>query len=655
MVTDFMSSAPLENDHGVPVMTEESLTESQSHPPRSRLAFRVGTVGHRPNRLKQADLAKLAQVLHDVLDFVRKTVLEFPTQNGNAGLYTEEAPLMRAVSPLAEGSDRLFAEQALSLGYTLSCPLPFFRESYEEDFGPGAALEKDSVERFRTLFDQVTQKLELDGDRSNSGKAYGDNGRLVLNQSDLLVVVWDGDEPAGEGGTVQTLREAFQHRVPVLCIKALAPHPWALANSEDDLKERLFDTTHDALESDVPPPWYDLHETVLSALELPAAEQTRQFGPSLRETYFEERKPILNLRFWWKIFRDGVGSGMWRFPSIRVPDFEATASKDWPAGDNDPPVTRWINGKLRVHYAWCDQLADIYADRYRSTYVMSYLLVALAVFLALLPSLFGWMRHADGLKTFCIIGELACLGVVLVSVWWSRHRRWHDRWMQYRVLTELIRQLKLLIPLGGVVPLPQLPAHLGTYGDPSASWMYWHMRAIARVTGLPTARVDESYVRECLENLRSVLSEQIKFHEINCIRSENIKDRLHSATWFLLVVTVGSIAIHLAVDLSGGHLAATWEALVTLVCAAFPALGAAVAGINNQGEFARISKRSEAMAKRLDQLSDEIERLLVISAEAPSRAKLQDVMPLAARTARLMVDELLDWNVIFVDRPSEVP
>ncbi len=46
-------------------MAEESWTAPQlESPPRARPAFRVGTVGHRPNRLEQADLAVLANVLH---------------------------------------------------------------------------------------------------------------------------------------------------------------------------------------------------------------------------------------------------------------------------------------------------------------------------------------------------------------------------------------------------------------------------------------------------------------------------------------------------------------------------------------------------------------------------------------------------------------
>jgi hypothetical protein len=54
--------------------------------------------------------------------------------------------------------------------------------------------------------------------------AYSVAGRIVLNQSDLLIAVWDGGKPAGGGGTVETLREAVHYHVPALWIDAQARH-----------------------------------------------------------------------------------------------------------------------------------------------------------------------------------------------------------------------------------------------------------------------------------------------------------------------------------------------------------------------------------------------------------------------------------------------
>ena len=72
--------------------------------------------------------------------------------------------------------------------------------------------------------------------------------------------------------------------------------------------------------------------------------------------------------------------------------------------------------------------------------------------------------------------------------WDGAHaNHWHERWTEYRLLAELIRELRFLVPLGGGKPLPRIPAHLAVYGDPARTWMYWYVRAIAREIGIPAA------------------------------------------------------------------------------------------------------------------------------------------------------------------------
>jgi hypothetical protein len=69
-----------------------------------------------------------------------------------------EAPQMalrRAFSPLADGEDRLFAGEALALGFELNCPLPFSQSEYEKDFPT-----RERVDEFRALLS-----------RANAGRA----------------------------------------------------------------------------------------------------------------------------------------------------------------------------------------------------------------------------------------------------------------------------------------------------------------------------------------------------------------------------------------------------------------------------------------------------------------------------------------------------
>ena len=167
----------------------------------------VGVTGHRPNRLKDADQNALRASARSVL-----TAL------------AEAAPgeAHRVVSPLAEGSDRILAEEAAALGWELYSPLPFPRADYEKDFKTAA-----SKREFDELLSQAARVHELDGKRdTRSGRdsAYTAVGRVVLDVSEILVAIWDGQEEHGEGGTAQVVREARERGMPAIWIPSKPPH-----------------------------------------------------------------------------------------------------------------------------------------------------------------------------------------------------------------------------------------------------------------------------------------------------------------------------------------------------------------------------------------------------------------------------------------------
>src|SRR5205814_763061 len=97
---------------------------------------------------------------------------------------------------------------ALDLGYTLHCPLPFERTSYEQDFSTD-----DSVSDFRRLLGHAGSILELDGSRETEQRqnlSYEAAGRIVLNHCEVLLAVWDGQEAHGVGGTAGIVALALE-------------------------------------------------------------------------------------------------------------------------------------------------------------------------------------------------------------------------------------------------------------------------------------------------------------------------------------------------------------------------------------------------------------------------------------------------------------
>ena len=665
-------------------------TAGSERPPRAPIAFRVGIVGHRPNRLptEQHSLDALRSTLRHVLDQVRAEVLDFASTDDANTLYSGDQPILRAVSSLAEGSDRIFAEEALDLGYRLLCPMPFHQKEFEADFAPKNALEPRSLERFREILERARARgpdglavFELDGDRRAEGAAYAAAGRVVLNQSDLLIAVWDGGEAAGGGGTAQTLREALQYHVPVLWVHSNAPHAWRILNSIQDLQSAEIDRVEPpssaqpldpaATRTDMP---RAIRTIVLEELVLPAPAFSPNWASMVRAhavQYFRERKPAFNIAFIWKTFRSLLVDGRLRVPAIIVRDFEEQIDSGWPihpapeaissvdassSRRRPTPVEDWVNRQLRTHYAWADKRGDLYADAYRSSYILIYLLSAAAVFVALLPM----AAHFEGTaKTISVAVELVILLLIVLLLWLESTRHWHERWMEYRLLAELIRQVRILIPFGGGRPFPRVPAHLGIYGSLDQTWMYWHMRAISRATGIPNQKITPRYVHDCLDYVGKIVgvgaAGQLQFHHQAERTSHRTRHRLHVASTVLFFLTIISIATHFALGLPWLHSIELQyppiDRWLVLLAATLPAFGAALAGIANQGEFARLAKRSAAMAGAFEEFAVRI-RMLEAEAERDEKSlSLVRVAQLAAKISEVMVDEVSDWRVIVVEPP----
>jgi hypothetical protein len=650
---------------GQTIVVAGDASVDRSAPPQAPLAFRVGVVGHRPNRLQKADLAALTGVLREILLTVRQDVADF--HEHHRSLFADVPPVFRAVSPLAEGSDRLFAEQAINIGYELCCPMPFARSEFEKDFAPAHAFEADSLARFRSLLERAEKEtaltvFELDGERANEGAAYGAAGRVVLNQSDLLVVVWDGERQEKPGGTEETFAEAGRKGVPVVWIDAVAPHPWQLLKASAAMptaKSGARVTPASSSTADT------LRQIVQDALDLPnppknatesaaAYEERLADGRVKLEQFYSERKPRFNPAILWKWFRDIAGESRWSFSGFGVPLFEKAVEKEWPR-DGSTATARVVN-RLRPFYAWPDRLAVAYSDAYRSAFVLAYLLAAGAVCLALLPVAVGWFGSQNHRgETACFLAELFLILTILATVLWGRHRRWHERWIDYRLTAELVRHLSLMAPLGGSRPYPQFSAHLVNYGHPGATWVAWYVRAVERDLGLPSANMSTAHQTEYLAHLAKLFDGQLDYHRTNTVRYQNLERRLHWMGMGLLSVTLLACILHFLPGLfSFARLPQRLPPILTFLCGFLPATGAALAGISNQGEFRRLAKRSGAMAEQFEQLREQVKELQSqpnTAGSADGKRTSSQITDVATQAAQLMVNEVLDWRVVSLDQP----
>lgn len=165
--------------------------------------MRIGFTGHRPNRL-HIGADRVSARLSEVLVRIRSDV-----ERDRPGVS------LVANSPLAEGSDRLFAEAALALGFTLHALLPMPVIDYEQTFDDAA-----TTSAFRALLARAEKVTVLPGALVDSNAAYDALGRAMVADSDVLVTVWDGKPAAGRGGTPEVIQHALAAGLPVIWIDA---------------------------------------------------------------------------------------------------------------------------------------------------------------------------------------------------------------------------------------------------------------------------------------------------------------------------------------------------------------------------------------------------------------------------------------------------
>ena len=131
--------------------------------------------------------------------------------------YEYPSRIIVVLSSLADGADRIVAEEAVKLGMPLSVVLPMPREMYEEDF------TAESREQFAKLCDVASEIFELPllpGATPRSivepgtarTRQYAQVGVFLSAHCHVMLAIWDGKESDRLGGTASTVR-FHQHDV----------------------------------------------------------------------------------------------------------------------------------------------------------------------------------------------------------------------------------------------------------------------------------------------------------------------------------------------------------------------------------------------------------------------------------------------------------
>lgn len=118
------------------------------------------------------------------------------------------------ISSLAEGADRLVVKQIFEVqpSAQLFVPLPLSVSDYLEDFH--AIVSK---QEFLTIMQHAHQVI-VPPPGITRPAGYDWAGRYVIENSQVLIALWDGKKARGQGGTAKIVSRARQRKIPLAWI-----------------------------------------------------------------------------------------------------------------------------------------------------------------------------------------------------------------------------------------------------------------------------------------------------------------------------------------------------------------------------------------------------------------------------------------------------
>lgn len=118
----------------------------------------------------------------------------------------------KALSSLAAGSDQVFARVAIDQQISVLAVLPV--EGYEHYFH-GVDLTN-----YRSLLAQ-SDVIQLNS-KGDAGRAFFEAGKFIVDNTDILFAIWDGQAAEGFGGTADVVAYALKCSRKIVHINPIA-------------------------------------------------------------------------------------------------------------------------------------------------------------------------------------------------------------------------------------------------------------------------------------------------------------------------------------------------------------------------------------------------------------------------------------------------
>jgi hypothetical protein len=496
--------------------------------------IRIGVTGHR----RIDNPAAISSVVRDALkDILKAWAKTHPSANSGA------PPTLKAVSPLAEGADRLVAQEILATaGGKLEVILPLKEEDYLQDFA-GEASRRE----FHKLL-VAAESVSVLEEAPNRTAAYEAVGRRVVERCDVLIAIWDQNPARGQGGTGETVAYARRAGIPIYLIASEYPHQLT-------------------------------REGVPGRNGLDSMSERKKSGATL--------DPVADL--------NNIKRSLAASITAQKPPADKTTGADLTAR------LEKVMAHFGPRYAEAESRAEISQNKYRQTSIAIFILATLAVLIVASQSIFHlshWIIVGEFAAITFILGilslgnrrgwHMAWLENRLEAEWY-RHalfvaflsgqttpgidRHWACRWVANAPGVIRVRQIWRDLPALGEPPT----AGLGILKDfMRTAWLEDQIRYHS-----------EKSVREIAKH-------------------ERISKAGEAAFW-LTFIAAGLHLIPHAVYHKWHLPEEPIVRSLTILAIGLPAIGAAFAGLRAHFEYKKIAARSAMMAEHLEDIKQDLE------------------------------------------------
>jgi hypothetical protein len=658
-------------------MSKHNVASSIALPP---VRLCIGVTGHRDdNPAYAANRDGIMAALSGIFAIVDRVTAAEEFATGTTRLH----------SLLAHGADIAAVEMAYARGWNVVAPLPFGLDlNIAINAHPGTVEDFNAVlngtggcsadvlaraHHIRDLVDKahLFELAEQDGrvtalmreklrDPSDNRAVQNYNSlaseraavaaRVMIDQCDVIIGIWDGTTSGSVGGTRHSIAAALDRGVPVIWIDATRPSHCHLLHTPEAL------VALNALSK--PSSQGDIENLMITALVPGTPDQTERATRFHTEKWQTKSKRrfhgyrAVEALFGGRASAPFLGNLIQKYEppdSIGVGSGAdlMTKARHLPGGDG--AFANMIETGILRRFAWADGLSTYLSDAYRGGMVANFLLSAFAIIggIAYLP-----FASAETKWPFALFEFVLLLAILIITSVGTR-QHWHGRWFETRRVAEYFRHAPIVLLLGVARSPGRWPRGKDT------QWPEYYARHAMRELGLPKIAVTADYLRAMLKDLlldhavRQSIYHRAKAQKLTTVH-HNL-DRL-SAMFFLFAVVSVACYLLLVILTDVGVVSVANELKLsktfTFLGVFFPTLGGAFAGIRYFGDFERFAAISDVTAGKLEGVGARIETLLTIQDGALG---FSHVAELAHAIDDIVVAEIENWQAVFGGKHISVP